>query len=285
MKKEITEKEMFRMLSNREHFGDKEADIMFELLNKLDKGKTFMEILPSDFKQIKRSPIKRQILHYLDKVLELLNTSGLYDKVFTKEELVRYMMIKTEYSNFLVAYKYIPRTDSSDIIYDYMTESDWKLQGEIRKNRITELREIHKDKIDTVNNLNYYIGLLRQSWQNYEDRQKVKQGKIIDSWDIEKDGYPRTGRGNLCHLFIPIKGYFPNNKTDNFNLYNPRTKKKIQYKIESYKKEDNVYKCINEKGKTVFLIPYEEVKEAYSCLFTNNKEIYAGWWNKTLISK
>jgi hypothetical protein len=88
----------------------------------------------------------------------------------------------------------------------------------------------------------------------------------------------------MCYLFIPIKGEFPKNKKGKFFLFNPRNSKVVEYTILEYKAEDNIYACLNEKGKKVFLAEHSVISDAYDCLFASNKETYAGWWNKTMIN-
>ena len=68
-------------------------------------------------------------------------------------------------------------------------------------------------------------------------------------------------------------------------MFNPRTKKDLTYKILAYDLEDEIYKCLNEKGKEVFLERHDNIEDAYSDLHDVNQEIFAGWWNRTLISK
>lgn len=238
-----------------------DAQIEYEQIMAEDKGKDFMDILPADFKKVKRSILKRSILSYIDKVTDFLNTCGLYeDRKFTKNEVVRYMMRGTYYSNFHVAYLLIPRKD-------------------------TTFEKENEKEIQKYRDLEHLMACMRQIWEQYEDRCKIKKGELVDDWDMEKDGYPRTGRGSLCYLFTPVKGEWKANQTGKFKLLNPRNNKVVEYEILGYKAKDDIYACLNEKGKKVFLTEYSEVEEAYSCLFSSNKEIYSGWWNKTMILK
>ncbi len=222
-----------------------------------DKDKTYLDILPKEFKTFKRSIIKHEILFYLNKTETILNEVDFYrNRKFDKKDVVRYMMFYSD-NKFELSYKFIPPIDFP------FAERD-------------KYREIERS-----------LNFLKQSWDSFLARQKISKGQVVQSFDIEKDGYPRTGRGAMCYLFTPIEGNYPTNLKDTFKLYNPRSKKDVTFKILGTKNEGSIfiYKCENEKGKIVFLSPYDEIEGAYDCLFPINKETYSGWWNRTLISK
>jgi hypothetical protein len=70
---------------------------------------------------------------------------------------------------------------------------------------------------------------------------------------------------------------------DIINVKNPRTKKELPLKVIQLNNENKqMYKC-EYKNKTIFIYPHEEIENAYDCLFSINKAIYSGWWNRTLI--
>lgn len=262
------------------------AEVDYVRIMKEDKIKNFMDILPADFKKTKRSPIKRTILLYIDKVTGLLNSCGLYDgRVFDKKEVVRFMMRGEKYSNFYLAHKFVPKKyDSSSLWFSYVNKH--KKGDEDNYDELYEkFREENKELLVVYDELSHTIQCMSQCWEQYEDRQKIKDKKLVNDYDIEEDGFPRTGRGNMCYLFVPVKGKFPKNAKGSLTLFNPRIKKSVTYTKLKYKAEDNIYSCLNEKGKKVFLADHSEIKDSYNCLFASNKEIYSGWWNRTMILK
>lgn len=262
-----------------------EAEIEYKKLVKEDEGKDFLDILPNEFKSFKRSIIKRQILNYIKKCTVLLNNAKNFDgKNITEKDVTRFIIRGTDYSNFYLAYKFVPRLTDPWMKY----ASEWQRKNNkssLPKNYYEVCQKTYEEEFTEYHELNHALQILKQYWKQYQDRQKVKKGEVIDSWDIEKDGFPRTGRGNMCHLFIPVKGTWVKNKKGSFELLNPRINKTVTYKITGYKKEEDIYSCINEKGKTVFLAKWEEINDCWDALFDTNKEIFAGWWNKTMILK
>ena len=265
---------------------EEQAKIDYQRIIKEDENKNFMDILPSEFKNFKRSIIKRNILHYIDKVTKYLNESGIYDIKFTEKEVVRYMMTGTDYSNFYLAYMFIPHKDESSLWMNYIYKNREKNLDKKKLNGLRAKFEAeNKEILKKYQELNHLLSGLSESWTQYKDRQKIREGKLVNDYDIEKDGFPRCGRGNMCYLFIPVKGHWPKDKKGTFKLKNPRNGKTFNYKIEKYKEEDNIYMCLNEDGKKVFLAVHDEINSCWDALFTVNKEIYSGWWNKTMISK
>ena len=267
---------------------EKQADIDYAKIIIEDKDKTYLDLLPKEFSKSKRGIIIKDILEHVDEAHKVLNDSGLFDRVITKEDIVRFMMRGVKYSNFFLAYKFIPRVNDMDIwmrFWDELRKREVQPSEKEKSKLMDEFHKENKEEFDKYNNVSCCIQWLNQSWESYEARQKVKEGTLVHNYDIEKNGFPRTSRGNLCYLFIPIKGEFPKNATGNIDLYNPRKKKNETFTNLEYNKEDNTYACINPKGKKVFLAPYDEVEGAYSDLFAINKEIYSGWWNKIMIIK
>lgn len=263
---------------------EKQAQIDYPRIMEEDKDKTYMDLLPTEFRN-KKNLLITDVLEYIDRTTEFLNNCSLYDgRKFDKKEVVRYMMRGTDYSNFYLARLFLPRKDSSDIWGSYCSKwykenPEKKLPEGLYGVFAEENKEILKVYQDLETNLYWLI----DGWKRYKNRKEVKDETY--SRDIEKDGFPRTGRGNLCYSFVPVKGGLPKNKKGELNLINPRNKKNVTYKILEYKPEDGVYKCLDEKGKTVFLIDHEIVAEAWDCLHDVNKEIFSGWWNRTLILK
>lgn len=273
----------YKSLFERMNADEEQAKVDYARIMEEDKDKNYMDILPAEFKTFKKSILKRQVLRYIDSTTQFLNTCGLYKgRIFDKKEVVRYMMRGTDYSNFYLAYMFIPRKDSTSLWMKYAI-SYRKETG--KDPSYEEFAKKDNEILETYRELEYQLQCLKQVWEQYEDRQKVKKGKLVKDYDIEKDGFPRTSRGNMCYLFIPVKGKFPKNKAGNFKLYNPRSKKEETFEIISYKSEDEIYSCLNEKGKKVFLADYQSVADSWDALFASNKEVYSGWWNKVMILK
>jgi len=254
---------------------EEDAKVLYAKQVEEDKGKTYMDILPPEFKNFKRSIIKRQIIEAIRSTTKFLNECPLYDgRVFTELEVARYTMRGTKYSNFYLAHLYIPRRDSIKLHYSKEFKYD-----ELPEEEQNKLRKPYDD-------LSYHLQWLKQSWEAWESRLRVKEGKGDElSDELESHGAPRTGRGNLCSVYTPVKGQWLKDQTGVIKMLNPRNKKSINLTIEKYVKSDDIYICVDEKGKKFYLTSFESVEEAWSCLFDINKEIFAGWWNKTLIWK
>lgn len=261
------------------------AEKAYKKLVKSWRGKTYLDILPPEFSNYSRSIIKGGILRKIDKVTDLLNNSTLYEgRVFDKKEVAMYMMLG--YDDFHLSNMIIPRKDIFSFAEDEYTAlyKDESLVKDDRDKGRDKIREKYKKEIDEMDLLSRELDWCRDTYDTYTSRQKVKRGELVHSFDMEKDGWPSDSRGAVCYLFIPVKGEFPTGEQSVISLLNPRNKKVYDYKVLGYKKEGGgTYMCENEKGNKVFLIPHETVEHAYDALFSVNKEIYSGWWNKTMI--
>lgn len=248
-----------------------------------DKDKEFMDALPKEFLIRKSGDIKNSVFKSIDKAFEILNKTKAFEgRIFTKLEIVKYMLwIKP---NFHLAWLFIPRMDSTRLWMNYIKKNKEEKLSEKNLDKLYKKFEIeNKAEIIELQELEFAMRGLEQSWELFLNRIDVKNGTF--SRDIQPNGFPRTGRGNLCYSFIPVKGNYPLKKVDEFKLYNPRTKKDLVYKILAYDLEDEIYKCLSEKGKEVFLEKHSNIENAYSDLHSVNKEIFSGWWNRILISK
>jgi hypothetical protein len=222
-----------------------------------------LKLLPIEFSNFKRSIIKKSILDDIDALFILLNNTKLYNKTFTKSDIVNYIN-NIGNKNYEEAKNYIPDVDYNFFLKEMFDNANTSIGKE-------------KEEIDK------HISYLIQSWDAYLDRIKVKN-KVIDSYDIESTGFPDLSRGSVCSNFIPGQGL------DNLNcsinntilLTNPRNKKTIHAEILRIQK--NRYECKID-NKIYYLIDREEIVDAYSALFSINKEIYSGWWNRTLIAQ
>lgn len=251
-----------------------DAKVIYERLIKEDKNKNYIDILPPEFKDFKRSLIKRDILKAIDSAHECLNTCGLYNgRIFDKKEVVRYMMSITK--NFFLAHCFVPRKNfMNDVIFRDREKKFDKLP-------VLEQRKLEEPYEELSSNLQW----LKQCWEAYESRLNVKAGKMAVSYDKEEDGLPCTSRGNMCSVFTAVKGKWEKDKSGSLTLYNPRNKKKVTLTIDKYVKNEDVYICTDLAGKKVYLSSHESVSDAWDALFAVNKEIFSGWWNKTLIWK
>lgn len=224
-----------------------------EIVNS-DKNKNYLDILPEDIVSKKKSIISLNILYPLERLEEMIKGNKQLQDLISINRLLRYAMFYSK--NYDLASKFY---------------NEYKIPFYINDNILDEFRK--------------HVAILRQGYEAYNNKKSVKNGELVHSWDMESDGYPSTSRGSSCYLFIPIKGDFPENKTGNWLLHNPRTKKDVTYEILGYKNEDYIYKCKDPKGKIVFFMAYSSVAGSYSDLFDINKEIYTGWQKKVLISK
>jgi hypothetical protein len=251
---------------------EQEAEVEYAKLLIEDEGKTFLDILPPEFKTFKRSIIKKEIIEHIGRITKMLNESPVYkDMTFTDFQVTRYMLARR--TNLHLAWKYIPNRHSMDL------NIDPKLKGLNKKER---------EKLwNAYEKISQELRWLMDSWDMWEKRQRIKRGEPASSYDTDKDenGIPRTGRGNLCSLFTPIKGKWIKGQKGTLKLFNPRNKKTITLRIKKFVKDENVYICLNNKGKEIFLTDYETVNNAWDALFPANKEIFSGWWNKILIWK
>lgn len=253
---------------------EEKAKVDYERLIKEDKDKTFMDILPSEFTGFKRSLIKRDILNAIDSAHEYLNECNLYNgRVFDKKEVVRYMMTGTKYTKFYLAYLFIPR---KDFFHDVR----------FRNPDFKTFPKEEQDKIETpYTELSHRLQWLKQCWEAYEQRLNIRAGKMAHDYDKEESGVPRASRGNMCSVYTPVKGKWETDLSGTITLFNPRSKKKVKLTIEQYVKNDDTYVCSDPNGKKFYLTSHKSVADSWDCLFAVNKEIFSGWWNKTLIWK
>ena len=277
--------EGFKAIFAQMDIEEAQAEVDYKKLLIEDECKTFMDILPKEFSSFKRGIIKREILENIDDAEKILNASGLFDRVITKKDIVRYMMRGTKYCNFYLANKFIPRTDQMDVWAKFWKTEDSKSSKAKKEKAMAAFRKANEAAFDKHHKVTHCLSLLTQAWESYENRQKIKAGGLVHEYDMEDNGFPSTSRGCMCYLFIPVKGNFPVNAKGFLRLHNPRSRKTEKFKILKYNKEDNIYACNNPQGKKVFLAPFEDVADSYDALFDINKEIYSGWWNKTMTLK
>lgn len=245
------------------------ALIEYQKLCQENVNKTYLQLLPVEFSTFKRSIIKRQILQSIASCTKFLNEARLHgEKVFTEKDVTFYMLYCTK--NTHLANCFIPRRSSMELFrqpgFENLSEEEQNI------------------KLKPYYDYDHHLQWLKQSYEAYESQQRVKAGLSAHVWEKAED-VPRTSRGNLCSVYTAVDGVWQTNKTGQIVLKNPRTKKNVVLQIEQYVKEDNVYICHDEKNNKIYLASIEDVKEAWSCLFDVNKEIFSGWWNRTLIWK
>jgi hypothetical protein len=280
-----TNEEMYAHHRETEKILDTFTDDLYLEIVEYIKGKTYLEILPQDLVSKKRSLIKSYILETIDSTYEWLLKSPFYNETpITKEQIALYMMIGTKYSNFQLAYLIIPKIYDCYIWIEFEKAVEGiALTREERSALRTEYRETHKQELDDYYELERTLHYLGQVWEHYEARLKVKEGVPVKSYDMEDDGFPSASRGNMCYLFIPVKNLNNKELESEVTLFNPRNKRNENFTEVTFKEEDNIYSAINKTGKKVFFADHSEVAECWDCLFSINKAIYTGWWNKTLI--
>ena len=250
----------------------------YERIKKENEGKSYLEILPKDI--TKKSLINRLLLDTVEGVYKTLKSLPLYSSMHnvTKEDIVMYMMFGED--SYLHDNMFIPRAAK----YEHWN----KLCNNLSQREIDELRDSyfkeHDEEFNKYDHAKSYIRQLKTMWGHYTDRKKIANGELVNKWDMEANGYPSTSRGAMCYLFIPVKGKFPFkvNEDKSINLYNPRKKKTEVFTNVEFNDEEYIYSCLNPTGKKVFLAPYDSIEESYSCLFTINKAIFSGWWNKVM---
>jgi hypothetical protein len=269
------DQEKFKELMAERDLAMAAAQVIYDKYVEEDKNKDYMDLLPPEFRTFKRSIIMRDVLLRIDEVTRVLNECGLYgDRVFDKKEVVRYMLCiasGSEERHYGVAKMFIPKEDFFSMYVDRLH----------RKSKGQVVEDVPGDQ-ETHENVERWLSYLKQSWEAYLSKKHIQQG-IVEEGDLEEDGYPRASRGNLCGIYLPVENLCnAGKKAKKLTLYNPRSKKDEVYTVEGYKAEDGVYKCINPKGKTVFLADADEVRDAWDCLFPINKEIFGGWWNRIM---
>jgi len=264
---------------------------VYEQLIKDTEGKTYLELLPKDLLSKSRSIIKSDILRSIDETYKWLMESPFYeDKTITKERLTLYLMIGRDYDNFYLSklFIYVPSpfeftTKMFVHINKLESESGVKFTEDQKDKLMDEFRKDNKELQDYYYEAERILDFFKNNWDPYKNRQDVKQGKLVHSYDMGEDGFPVANRGTLCYLFIPVKNFDQINKDLNHvGLYNPRKKTKEIFTNVKYKEGENIYSAVNEKGKKVFFADFEDVNNSWDALFSINKEIYSGWWNRIL---
>lgn len=246
-----------------------------------DAGKTYLELLPKIFNT--NSYIGKHILKCIDGLFEFINKCTLYDgQQFTKEDIVHWMLSGTKYHHFYLARFFIPQKSSMHLWSKwYMDNIDKYPKDDKDDTMYKDYRLANNEILEEYEELEGYLNGLEKYWENFQERVAVKTR--TRDFEIEADGFPRQGRGNMCYAYYPVKGDIANLEIDGvYNFYNPRSKKDVELKILEKRPTDNEYKCLM-NGQEIFICEYEEVEESWSCLFTINKQIYSGWWNRTLI--
>lgn len=265
----------------------KHTEKVYKNLIEYTKDKTYLELLPKDLISKKRSLIKTHILKSIDSTYEWLLHSPFYNEnPITKEQITLYMMVGTGYSNYKLAWKIIPKINSMSKEMEYYNQNpNWKdLSKEEEIKLHDKWREDNKEILDYHADLDMKLSYLRQVWEPYVNRNKIKKGLLVSDHDMEDDDFPRTSRGSMCYLFHPIKNFknIPHS-TKELTMFNPRSKKDIILTDLIYKKEDDIFSAIDPKGKKIFLADYQAVADSWDDLFSINKAIYSGWWNRILI--
>lgn len=127
------------------------------------------------------------------------------------------------------------------------------------------------------------------------------KGNMIHDWDrwhkcdnplchgdsddvVDGYAYPTGRRGTLCREYTAVKDLdvsrYATGQTITFKTSKGTKKKAVVIHIDS---ADNKM-IIQEEGKkkVKILIDNERIRNSYDALFSCNKKIYAGWWNKRI---
>lgn len=263
----------------------------YNKIKKEDGGKTLYDVLPPFFSENKKGFIVKPTISKIKNITKLLNEcSDYFNKTFTEVDVARYLLLSLK-DNWELAFEFIPYIDDNHIIpiMDYYVSNGedikefLKLNIEEREKKNDEICEYYNIPQDKLKTLKWEIKSLEELGQSYRLRMDVKNN-VIDKSDWGEGSYPRLGRGSICRYYIPVKGLTDKESGELF-LVNPRSKKNETFKIKSQIENISAYVCCNSKGNEVYLIEHGEVVVAYDTLFPINKEIYAGWWNRTLIKK
>lgn len=262
-----------------------EATVKYNEIMLVDAGKTYTEILPKDFNPT--SYIGKQVMSQIDMFHNFINTCPLYKgQVFTKENVVHYMLSYFQPLSFYLAEKFIHKPNSTDLLIQFIKlkkDSGTDVSDESFSENFEKFEATQNITRDTYNDLDKEFRYLEDIWSTWKQRTAIKN-RTAD-FEIEEDGFPRQGRGNMCYAYHPIQGDIRNleiGKT--YTCTNPRSKKEVELTILSKRGDQSEYKCLL-KGKEIFICEYGEVEECYSCLHPINKVIWSGWWNRTLIIK
>jgi hypothetical protein len=206
-----------QMVTDREQ-AIAQAKIDYERIMKEDEGKTFLDVLPAEFKTFKRSVIKRAVIEDIKSTTKYLNETGLFDKVITEIATARYMLCMIESKHHL-AWKFIPLLSTFSIDFDP---------------KYKDLPQTEKDRFwDKIEETSQQLRWLRDTYNAYLQRQRISRGEY-DLRSLEDSGVPRTGRGNMCSVYTAVKGKWEKDVKDEITLFNPRSKKNIVLKVDIY---------------------------------------------------
>lgn len=264
---------------------EKEAQELYQKFQEEDKDKDYKDILPSIFKTFKRSIICTSILKEIDKLYNvILERQDIYPHIVSKSNIVRWLQYE---DNYKLKNLFMPSAEriSNRLYMDFCNKEEKENKDNVNYTLdgvYERFEEQYKDLSDRLREIDYWQCILKQDWGTYLNKENKKKGEL-DPSDLEDSNYPRLSRGNLCYYYIPIKG-LGKDESGGITCLNPRTKKKKRFTIINQLENDYpAYKCVDGMGKECFIADWEEVNEAWDCLFSINKEIYSGWWNKTLI--
>ena len=228
----------------------------YEQIKQEDENKDLLNILPIEFKRKSKGLIKKQLLTYFEQTPKILNESGLYkNRTFTNKDIARFAMLRRD--NYKLALEFWPKP-----YLTFRTDSEKERE------------------------LEHYQNLVSQIYDMFLARQAVKNKQLVNSYDIEKDGYPSTGRGSLSYLFTPIIGNLPTDLKEGDQLLctNKKGFETTLTIIEQRPEYEYIYKAKHNKIE-IFITNHSLIQSSYSDLFPANKEIFAGWWNRNLTIK
>lgn len=116
----------------------------------------------------------------------------------------------------------------------------------------------------------------------YSIRQDIQASDELNEPILMSGGFPELRVGNMCRGYIPV--FKLSSQTfkvkDTIVLFNPRNKKKTEYKVLNVKCSDGSYYYKLEGD--IFISDYVKIAKAYDSLFPFNKALFSGWQNRKL---
>lgn len=202
------------------------------------------------------------------------------NKFVTFYDIVHYIVAIHDKTKYCYVKLY---TDSHNALFKFITLNTSDITWEKIDNEVNEYKQKHKKFFELLDDFYLNLTYAVQDYDNVIKRINIKLKKY-DEDSFDNDKMPSLNRANLCSMYIPVDELsFKHNIGDNIKCINDRTKKIIEFKITKRKFDDNyTYECVDKNNKIYWITSYDNVKDAWDCLFPINKDIYSGWWNKTL---
>lgn len=222
----------------------------------------------------KNSIISYTLSNQIDEVVEALNNVSIkmnYETTFTRQNVIDFLLSEKMKSIHIhpkfydTNYHFIP-------ILENPNEQSVIYYNSIRDILLNEIYKAGRS-----------INFLLQVYGHVEEKNRVASGTYIPDMEEGSD-FPLYNRGNLCAAYVPVKGKIKIDSEGFIHLKKAKSDKMLKYKVLNFDETQYRFKCLTEKGETVFLTDYGGVQSAYADLSGVNKEIFKGWQNKTLLA-